>query len=64
MPSDSGSASYLVMTKYNNYGRAGSDDSKNRIAVLDPNATQVDRISGQPAIKEVEFEDNVRLEKI
>lgn len=40
-----GTSSYLVMTKYNNYGRSGSGDSKNRIAVLDPNATQADTVS-------------------
>ena len=48
-----GSSSYLVMTKYNNYGRAGSGDSKNKVAVLDPNATQVDPISGKPVMNEV-----------
>jgi hypothetical protein len=53
VPGYSGSSSYLVMTKYNNYGRAGSGDSKNKIALLDPNATQVDFISGKPVMKEV-----------
>jgi hypothetical protein len=45
VPGYSGSSSYLLMTKYNNYGRSGSGDSKNRIAVLDPNATQADRVT-------------------
>jgi WD40 repeat protein len=39
-----GSSAYLVMTKYNNYGGVGSGDGKNRIAVLDPNATENDPI--------------------
>ena len=48
-----GSSSYLLMVKYNNYGGAGSGDSKNRVAVLDPNATQNDAISGNLVMKEV-----------
>jgi hypothetical protein len=39
-----GSSSYLLMTKYNNYGGVGSGDGKNRIAILDPNATEKDPI--------------------
>ncbi len=42
VPSYKGTSSYLLMTKYNNYGGTGSGDSKNRIAVLDPNASQTD----------------------
>jgi hypothetical protein len=38
------------MTKYNNYGRSGSGDSTNRIAVLDPNATQADRIAASASV--------------
>ncbi|MDB5906176.1 MAG: hypothetical protein JWP34_290 [Massilia sp.] len=54
VPGYTGNSTYLVMTKYNNYGRSGSGDSKNRIAVLDPNATQADMISpGQQVMKEV-----------
>jgi hypothetical protein len=54
VPGYTGNSTYLVMTKYNNYGRSGSGDSKNRIAVLDPNATQADMISpGQLVMKEV-----------
>ena len=44
VPSYSGSSSYLVMTKYNNYYGAGTGDGLNRIAVLDPNATENDPI--------------------
>jgi hypothetical protein len=54
VPSYTGTSSYLVMVKYNNYSRAGSGDGKNRIAVLDPNATQPDPvIASQPVMKEV-----------
>ena len=53
VPSYKGNSAYLVMTKYNNYARAGSGDSKNRIAVLDPNDTQTDPISGKAVMREV-----------
>jgi hypothetical protein len=54
LPGYTGNSSYLLMTKYNNYGRSGSGDSKNRIAVLDPNASQPDTIAaGQLVMKEV-----------
>lgn len=39
-----GSSSYLLMTKYNNYGGVGTGDGKNRIAILEPNATENDPI--------------------
>jgi len=39
-----GSSSYLLMTKYNNYAGVGSGDGHNRIAVLDPNATENDPV--------------------
>lgn len=44
VPSYTGTSSYLLFTKYNNYANAGNDsgDGVNRIAILDPNATQVD----------------------
>jgi len=53
VPSYTGSSSYLVMTKYNNYGGTGSGDSKNKVAVLDPNTSQTDFIAGLPVMKEV-----------
>jgi hypothetical protein len=40
-----GSSSYLLATKYNNYIGVGTGDGKNRMAVLDPNATQADFIT-------------------
>jgi Bacterial Ig-like domain (group 3) len=44
VPSYTGTSSYLLLTKYNNYANAGSDsaDGVNRVAVLDPNSTEVD----------------------
>jgi len=44
VPSYTGTSSYLLFTKYNNYANSGNDsgDGVNRIALLDPNATQVD----------------------
>jgi hypothetical protein len=54
VPSYRGSSAYLITTKYNNYGRAGSGDSQNKIAVLDPNASQPDMIAADvPVMKEV-----------
>jgi hypothetical protein len=38
-----GHSSYLVLTKYNNYANAGGD-GKNKVAVLDPDATEPDPI--------------------
>jgi hypothetical protein len=52
VPSYGGTSKYLVCTKYNNYADGGGD-GKNRVAVLDPNATEVDTISGATTMKEV-----------
>jgi len=52
VPSYSGTSPYLLLTKYNNYWE-GNGDGVNRIAVLDPNKTQTDFISGLPVMKEV-----------
>jgi hypothetical protein len=41
VPSYPGPSAYLIFTKYNNY-RFGDGDGVNRIALLDPNTTQVD----------------------
>ncbi len=53
VPSYTGGASYLLVSKYNNYGGAGSGDGKNRIAILDPTQSQADSISGAPVMKEI-----------
>ncbi|HKF42497.1 MAG TPA: Ig-like domain repeat protein [Thermoanaerobaculia bacterium] len=43
VPSYSGGSSYLIFAKYNNYATLGDgNDGVNKIALLDPNATQVD----------------------
>lgn len=43
-PSYAGSSPYLIFAKYNNYANVGMDsgDGVNRIALLDPNATEVE----------------------
>ncbi len=46
-----GSSSYLLMTKYNYY--AGVGDGVNKIAVLDPNDTQIDAHAGATVWKEI-----------
>lgn len=53
VPTYTGTSSYLLMTKYNNYGGAGTGDGKNRIAVLDPGRTQPDAITGVAVMKEI-----------
>jgi hypothetical protein len=53
LPSYAGSSSYLLMTKYNNYLGAGTGDGQNRVAVLDPKASQTDPISGLQVMREV-----------
>jgi Bacterial Ig-like domain (group 3)/Divergent InlB B-repeat domain len=41
VPLYTGSSTYLIFSKYNNYA-TGDGDGVNRIALLDPNATQID----------------------
>jgi hypothetical protein len=41
VPSYTGSSSYLVFSKYNNYADTGGD-GVNKVAILDPNASQLD----------------------
>jgi hypothetical protein len=52
-PSYTGSSSYLVMTKYNNYQGIGTGDGVNKLAVLDPNAMMIDPITGACVMQEV-----------
>jgi hypothetical protein len=41
-----GALSYRLAVKHKNYDRIGSGQGENRVAVIDPNASQVDPISG------------------
>ena len=44
VPSYNGTSPYLLALKYNNYAGAGTGDGLNRLAVLDPRASQADPI--------------------
>ncbi len=44
VPSYNGTSQYLIMTKYNNYCGVGTGNGQNKIAILDPNATENDPI--------------------
>jgi hypothetical protein len=44
VPSYHGTSKYLIMSKYNNYAGIGSGDGVNKIAILDPNATEADPV--------------------
>ena len=52
VPSYHGSSKYLIMTKYNNYADLGGD-GVNKLAVLDPNASEPDFLFGNPVMNEV-----------
>jgi hypothetical protein len=52
VPSYSGKSFYLLMTKYNNYTQGGGN-GLNKIAVLDPNATETDPVTGALVMREV-----------
>lgn len=52
VPTYTGSSSYLLMAKYNNY-IVGGGDGRNEIAILDPNNSQVDSRTGVTVMKEV-----------
>src|SRR5262249_37740588 len=58
VPSYTGTSPYLIFSKYNNYatGDPESGDGVNKLALLDPNATQIDphpAANGQVEMREV-----------
>jgi hypothetical protein len=54
VPSYHGSSSYLLMTKYNNYADPGlNGDGINKIAILDPQNSETNTISGATTMNEV-----------
>jgi len=53
VPSYTGTSTYLILTKYNNYVGIGTGNGVNEVAVLDPNATQQDEYSTAVVMKEV-----------
>ena len=53
VPSYHGSSTYLLMAKYNNYAGLGSGNGLNKIAILDPNATETDPVTGTTVMNEV-----------
>jgi hypothetical protein len=54
VPSYAGTSTYLLAQKYNNYLGVGTGDGLNRLAVLDPRATQADAIvPGVQVMREV-----------
>ena len=52
VPSYGGQSSYLLMSKYNNYVDWGGD-GLNKLAILDPNATETDPVTGVTVMNEV-----------
>jgi hypothetical protein len=52
VPSYGGSSSYLLMTKYNSYSGYGGY-GLNKVAVLDPDATETDPVNGAAVMAEV-----------
>ena len=50
VPSYTGPSTYLLLTKYNNYAGVGSGDGVNRLALLDPNVSFTDPVTGATAM--------------
>ena len=53
VPQYTGASSYLVVSKYNNYFGVGAGDGLNRMALLDPTASQADGIATIQVMREV-----------
>jgi hypothetical protein len=52
VPSYTGPSPYLLLTKYNNYVEGGGDGN-NKVAVLDPNQTEIDPVTGATVMREI-----------
>lgn len=52
VPSYLGTSDYLIFSKYNDYKQAAGTGI-NKLAILDPNDTQIDPITLQPVMKEI-----------
>jgi hypothetical protein len=52
VPFYAGPSPYLILTKYNNYVEGGGD-GVNKMAVLDPNVSMIDPISGATVMQEI-----------
>ncbi len=50
VPNYTGSSTYLIMTKYNNYAGLGGD-GVNKLGIFDPNASEPDEFYGQQVMK-------------
>ena len=53
VPQYTGTSSYLVVSKYNNYFGVGTGNGRNQMAILDPADNQIDSISAIPVMREV-----------
>jgi hypothetical protein len=54
VPSYKGRSAYLILTKYNNYADGGiGGNGQNKVALLDPNVSMQDPISGATVMNEV-----------
>jgi hypothetical protein len=53
VPSYHGTSTYLLMAKYNNYAGIGSGQGLNYVAILDPNSTEIDPVTGATVMNEV-----------
>jgi len=52
VPGYDGPSSYLLLTKYNNYAQAGGGGA-NKVALLDPDVSEVDSVTGALVMNEV-----------
>ena len=53
VPGYTGTSRYLIFSKYNNYASTPDADGVNRLALLDPNATQIDSHPSAPGLVEM-----------